>query len=623
MCGIAGSISLNNPNLLEEVKSMSSIISYRGPDGEGFYKGEMFAFGHRRLAIVDLSELGKQPMEYNGNIITYNGEVYNYIELRSELKSYGFDFRSGTDTEVILAAYDYWGYDCVNKFNGMWSFAIYDSTKNTIFCSRDRFGVKPFYYTEFNDSFYFASEIKQFTVLPEWKSFLNHDRAYDFFAYGIMNHTGETLFNNVFQLKGGQSLIYYLDSNKYEIQDWYTLNNLSSKHSLKEAIGLTKTLFFNSINLRLRSDVKVGSCLSGGIDSSSIVCVVNQILKQSGKDNIQETVSAVYDEKEFSEESFIDKVTSQTSNISHKVNPIFSELFEQLDSIIWHQDEPFLSTSIFAQWSVFNQAAKAEIKVMLDGQGADEYMAGYESFYGVYLCELLCTFRMVKFGNELLALYKNYGIKKVIRSIYWASNNLLYRIPFISESIRMNMKMFFSMSQLNWLKIPQNSIVENIYGTAYKSLKNYSKILLTEITIPTLLHYEDRNSMAFSIESRVPFLDYNLVEFVYSMPNDFKIKNSTTKYIFREAMDGILPNEIKKRKDKVGFATPQSQWIKSNEHFFRTEIERSCDSLNKIVDRKKVMLWFEESFNNDYESLNKFWSIIIFAHWVKIYKVIL
>ena len=216
MCGIAGSISSNNLNILEEVKSMTSIISYRGPDGEGFYKGEKFAFGHRRLAIVDLSELGKQPMEYNGNIITYNGEVYNYIELRKELISYGFDFKSGTDTEVILAAYDYWGYDCVTKFNGMWSFAIYDSKKNTMFCSRDRFGVKPFYYTEFNASFYFGSEIKQFTVLPEWKSFLNHDRGYDFFAYGIMNHASETLFNNVFQLKGGQSLIYYLDSNKYK-----------------------------------------------------------------------------------------------------------------------------------------------------------------------------------------------------------------------------------------------------------------------------------------------------------------------------------------------------------------------------------------------------------------------
>lgn len=364
----------------------------------------------------------------------------------------------------------------MTKFNGMWSFAIYDSTKNTIFCSRDRFGVKPFYYTEFNGSFYFGSEIKQFTVLPEWKSFLNHDRAYDFFAYGIMNHTSETLFNNVFQLKGGQSLIYYLDSNKYKVNNWYTLNDNKTKYSFKEAKELTKTLFFNSISIRLRSDVKVGSCLSGGIDSSSIVCSVNQLLKQKNKDNIQETVSAVYDEKEFSEEYYIDKVTSQTSNISHKVYPVFQDLFEQLDSIIWHQDEPFVSTSIFAQWSVFKQAAKADIKVMLDGQGADEYMAGYESFYGVYLCELLCTCRIIKLGKELLALYKNYGLKKAIRSIFWTSNNLLCRIPFISESIRMKMKLFFTKTQLNWLKIPQNSIVQNIYGTAYKSLKIIVKL---------------------------------------------------------------------------------------------------------------------------------------------------
>jgi asparagine synthase (glutamine-hydrolysing) len=373
--------------------------------------------------------------------------------------------------------------------------------------------------------------------------------------------------------------------------------------------------------LHLRSDVKLGSCLSGGIDSSSIVCTANQLLRNKNQDKIFETVSAIYHEKNFSEEKFVDIITSLTNVISHKVYPLYSNLFDQLDSIIWHQDEPFINLSIFAQWCVFEESSKKNVKVMLDGQGADEYMAGYESFYGIYMSELLCRFKVITFFSEFYSIFKNHGSKKAIISFYWALNNLLNRISFIPESLKLKLKMAVTKSNIKYLKLKSNSEIDKIYKNASKSLKTYSKTLLTEITIPTLLHYEDRNSMAFSIESRVPFLDFRLVEFFYSLPSNFKIRNSVTKFMFREAMKDILPSDIKNRKDKVGFATPQYLWVKENLDFFNSELENSCEILHKIIDKKIVLNLFEISIKNGSESVNKFWSIIIFARWVKIYKL--
>ncbi len=623
MCGISGIIALSSDCFIENIKLMTEIISHRGPDGEGFHYDTNFVFGHRRLSIIDLSELGKQPMYYKDNVITYNGEVYNYIELKEELIGKGYQFISHTDTEVILAAYDYWGEECVHKFNGMWSFALYDKKRNLIFCSRDRFGVKPFYYTQFNDCFYFASEIKQFTVLPGWKAKSNNYRVYDFFKYGITNHTNETLFDGVFQLTGGNNLVFDLDTFTFKVYLWYkpSIQKPDNVNDIIAATKKVKDLFFDSVKLRLRSDVKVGSCLSGGIDSSAIVCAVNQLLKEKGLSDIQETVSACFVEKEYNEELYIDYITNHTQTASHKIIPSFNDLFNQLDSIVWHQDEPFTSTSIFAQWNVFKEAAEQHLAVMLDGQGADEYLAGYDNFYGILLADYLGKGDFVKFFSEIRAIYDAYGYKKTVNSIYWLLNVILYRLPFISEDLRIKLKYKISHKTSDWLKLSGDNTIKQINRKTNSSLQEMSEILLKTITIPTLLQYEDRNSMAFSIESRVPFLDYRLVEYVLSLPNDYKIHKSKTKYIFREAMKGILPELIKNRKDKVGFTTPQEKWVKENSQLFRREIEDSCNSLSEFIDKNLVLKWYDTSIKNQVSFGYNFWNIICFANWVKVYKV--
>ncbi len=623
MCGISGIISKKAIESIDLIKAMNDLINHRGPDGEGFYYNENFNFGHRRLSIIDLSILGKQPMIYRENVITYNGEIYNYLELKEELLTLGYDFTSTTDTEVILAAYDFWGVECVHKFNGMWAFAIYDKKNDSIFMSRDRFGVKPFYYTVFKDLFYFGSEIKQFKAVPGFKFKMNFDRTYDFLNYGVRNHTAETLVSDVFQLKGGHNLIYNLKTFKYIVVEWYNpiLSSKNIKLNFESTSEVVNKLFFDSVSLQLRSDVKIGACLSGGIDSSAIVCTVNELLKSKNLAEMQETVSAIFDDSEFSEEKYIDIVTDHTNTISHKVIPSFANLFPELEKVIWHQDEPFTSTSIFAQWEVFKEASKHNLTVMLDGQGADEYLSGYDNYYGILLADYFKGARFYRFFEEIKCIYNNYGLSKMIGFISWFFNVILYNFPLVPEKLRLFLKHKFSHNKRSWLKLRPNKIIRDIYRTANKSMFDMNIAQLRLITIPTLLQFEDRNSMAFSIESRVPFLDYRLVEYCIQLPNEYKINKSVTKYIFRDAMKFVLPLKIINRKDKVGFTTPQEKWIKGNHEFLREEISKSCDVLNTIIDKDLYLDWFDEAIKNDFNFKYNFWNLICLARWVKVFEV--
>lgn len=623
MCGISGIISINKIESVDTIRAMNELIIHRGPDAEGFYYNDNFHFGHRRLSIIDLSIHGSQPMIYKENVITYNGEIYNYLELKEELLTYGYDFITTTDTEVILAAYDFWGVECVHKFNGMWAFAIYDKTNYKIFMSRDRFGVKPFYYTFFNDSFYFGSEIKQFKPVPGYKFRMNMDRTYDFLNHGVRNHTAETLFSDVFQIKGGHNLIFNLKNFEYNVVEWYNpvltseYTNLDF-HSTSEVV---KKLFFDSVSLQLRSDVKVGACLSGGIDSSSIVCTVNELLKSNNFDKNLETVSACFDAIELNEEKYIDIVTDHAKTISHKIRPSFSSLFLELDEIIWHQDEPFTSTSIVAQWKVFKEASKKNLKVMLDGQGADEYLSGYDMFYGLLLADYLSGLRIYRFFNEIKHMYNNYGLSKMFTFTFWCCSALAFRCPFLPSRLIFFLKDKVSNKKKNWLKLRPNNVIEDIYRTANKSMFDMNKALLRLISVPTLLQYEDRNSMACSIESRVPFLDHRLVEYYIQLPNEFKISKSVTKYVFRDAMKLVLPLEIQTRKDKIGFATSQEEWIKCNSELLRQKIIESCDILNTIVDKDAYLDWFDASLENNLNFKYNFWDLICLARWVRLFEV--
>ena len=405
MCGIAGYYSFNGYIKQENFEKMVDIVKHRGPDHRGTFYQDGLALGHRRLSIIDLSEDGCQPFFYKKRyVLIFNGEIYNYRELKEELIAEGYQFYTETDTEVLAAAFDHWGKECVQHFNGMWAFAILDQERKELFCSRDRFGVKPFYYYLDSHQFIFASEIKQILCMLNTPPAANKKRLLEFLICGDQDYTSETMFQDIMQLAGGHELVFNLESKELRVSEYYNLGKRTVKsENYEESCNKFRKAFENSIKLRLRADVPVGYCLSGGLDSSSIVCTANEQVRQSGINTEQHTVSSCFEEKAYDEQEYIDEVIRKTGIHSHKIYPDGSKLFDEVDKIIWHMDEPFGSTSVYAQWNVFREAKNNNLTVMLDGQGADEQLAGYTPFYGVYFAYLLRRFKFITFLREFRA----------------------------------------------------------------------------------------------------------------------------------------------------------------------------------------------------------------------------
>jgi len=615
MCGITGIIDFENKTVDSDLlKKMTDLIQHRGPDGEGYFTDAFLGFGHRRLAIIDLDTRSNQPMTYRDRYtITYNGEIYNYRELKKALKEEGYRFETESDTEVLVAAYDHWGKACLHKFNGMWAFAIYDRDNKTVFCARDRFGIKPFYYFQSGSRLYFGSEIKQFTPCPEWAPVLNNKAAFEFLVYGVTDHDSETCFKGVNQLKGGYSLEIDLTKNKVKKNQWYRLSeelNGPFTGSEKEAASAFRDLFEDSVALRLRSDVPVGSCLSGGLDSSSIVAQAMSVL--NGNETL-ETVSACSNHKEYDEQDYSDEVTNKYKNNAHKVFPQINMIYEQLDQILWHQEQPFSTTSIAAQWSVFEEAKKQGLIVMLDGQGADEQLAGYHHFYAAYFSSLLRGFRLGKLFSELRAFKNMHG----------------YSVGHVAKYLGFGLTPYWIFSLVwrcvgkgapKWLNIP--GVKSDFLYQRRRNMQSVTRLSLAElesINLPMLLRFEDRNSMAHSIESRVPFLDYRLVSFVLSLPTNHKIKKGVTKYVLREAMKNILPKKIYERKDKMGFVTAENKWVQDHRVQFVSELKKAKQVLSPILKPKQF-----DKFVLDFESAktpSSPWRIITLSRWVKLFGV--
>lgn len=637
---------------------MTDIIDYRGPDDEGFVifqslkssplvaggkstpvntdknlpyfpissidnleiENALVAFGHRRLAILDVSPYGHQPMCYGEeNLwITYNGEIYNYIELRKELESLGYAFLSHSDTEVILAAYAEWGADCLNRLNGMWAFAIYDRKDNSVFLARDRFGVKPLYHWTSPDGvFYFGSEIKQFTVLPQWRATINAQRSYDFLIWGLCDHTAETMFDGVHQIRPGHYALINVGDLKVNPVQWYTLQSLESTKTDDEFAQEFRRLLDDSVRLRLRADVPVGSCLSGGLDSSSLVCLMNN---QLGKGSCQKTFSATAEVEKYNELKWIDAVVNETGVEAHYVHPSLENLFDLSERITWHQDEPFGSTSIYAQWSVFELASKNDVTVMLDGQGADEQLGGYHGFFAPLLYGLLKSGKWGTLVQEIRSIKRLHGYSER-RSI---ENILNMMLP---ECIKTPLRRIVGRSHKapSWLDVAklgaQTIDPHHDLGSYTDSIRSLSHTQLTSSNLQGLLHWEDRNSMAHSLESRVPFLDYRLVEFSLSLPDKYKISNGITKVILREAMSGILPDKIRDRVDKLGFATPEEVWIRENgAETFKQKLKESIDTMDGII-KPDALTYFDDVVAGRKPFNFTIWRIINFAQWVRIFNV--
>lgn len=606
MCGISGIIHRKGlPVQPEIIREMNQKIAHRGPDGDGFFETSSFAFGHRRLAILDLTEDGKQPMHFANQAftITFNGEIYNYIELRDELILLGYQFHSKSDTEVILAAYQAWGRSCVNRFNGMWSFAIYDQSKNEIFCSRDRFGVKPFYYTVTEDYFAFGSEIKQLLpfVVQENQVACNPSIVLDYLLAGIEEHTQDTFFKGILKLPAGSNLVYHLESHQFEIAPYYSLQLDKSLSTLseKESVARYENCLSEAVRLRMRSDVEVGTCLSGGLDSSSITALSAEILRNETGAKIK-AIHAKVNEKSIDESDFATHVAKHTDSELILVESDQAAFLKELHHVIELQEEPFGSPSIILQYFVFQKARERNCLVMLDGQGGDETLLGYERYYPAFLKQKKGLDRMQAFFNSS----KNSKLSPL--------DLVKYYFYFTNYNIRLNqLKKRHKYIKSEVLQKYQSDALQTLSAN-YLDIDQLQILEIQKTQLPHLLKYEDKNSMANSIETRLPFLDYRCVETALSLPHDFKIKNGWTKYLLRKGIESKLPKEIVWRKNKLGFNAPEQRWLASIETEMVQTIQNST-LLNALIDFQKF----------DYKTLDlrTRWRLFNLAVWEKTFQV--
>jgi asparagine synthase (glutamine-hydrolysing) len=557
MCGIAGQYCFNGREPDRRLISlMSERLLHRGPDGEGIHLSSFSGLVHRRLAIIDLSDNAHQPMtNEDGTIwLVFNGEIYNYIELHEDLVRKGHRFRSKSDTEVILHAYEEWGTECLTRFNGMWAFALVDEKSGTLFCARDRFGIKPFYYTLVDNTFLFASEIKALLVHPDVGKSPDHTTLGTFLAWGVLDYSHRTMFDSILQLKPAHAILVGKEGIGAPFPYWNMeiCSDVTSDVSDNDTAEQLLSLLYDATRIHLRSDVAVGTCLSGGIDSSTLIVLINNLIRSETPVNAgmrQKTFSAVFSDKRFDESRYIDEIIASTGVCNRRIEPLPEDLWNDIDHLVYIQDEPFGSLSIYAQYCVM-RIARQEVKVVMDGQGADELLAGYLAYQGSYIGGLLQKFQW------LVAFYEIFG-------------SFRYHPGFLRSSL---LQILIRRRRRKLLK--GNSEEINRYDG---SLSDVLHRELTTTNLPSLLHYEDRNSMAFSIEARVPYLDVRVVEFIAALPLKQKIQNGMTKVSLRRAIKGLIPESIRCRMDKMGFVTPEEIWMKESLRPFILKILNSSD----------------------------------------------
>jgi asparagine synthase (glutamine-hydrolysing) len=582
---------------------MMNAMRHRGPDDEGTFAEGSVAFGFLRLSILDLSSAGHQPMiSDDGNLVlVFNGEIFNYIEIRDELKALNHTFRTSTDTEVLLHAYQEWGSECLHRFNGMWAFAIYNRKEKSVFASRDRFGVKPFYYYTDGVKFVFASEIPPILSALDHKPIADTQSIFDFLVFSRTDHTESTFFAGIKKLQHGCQLS--IVGNEIKISKWYDLrSNLKDTFSSPDEC---RELFSSSVRLRLRSDVPVGVSLSGGIDSSSVVSVIRN---GNGECRLN-TFSAVYGKGiEGDESQFIDEFRPLLKDM-YFTNPTSETLQNDLDSFVRAHAEPVPSASPYIQFKVM-ELAKGKVVVLLDGQGADEQFAGYHYFFGFFFKGLLKKGRLPLLTKEMVAYIQKH------RSTFGLKAFAYLLLPKqLRTAARVSEKGY-----LNPAFVRQHENSSEISGSLYSSA-NLRESLIDhfEYKLEHLLKWEDRNSMWYSLEAREPFLDYRLVERALALPAEEVIKNGTTKHYFREAMEGILPERIRQRNDKIGFGNPQAQWFRSDA--FRKIISEILDSQSfadrQIISPAKAKKMFQLHLSGKIDCAKEIWKWMNLELWFR------
>lgn len=636
MCGITGVIDFRSPSQLAAIEQMNNRVRHRGPDDEGFLFGNIrsgewkvfggpdtypqlklpklqagaaegfqIALGSRRLSILDLSPAGHNPMSIaDGKYwITYNGEIYNFVELRHELQQFGFTFNSETDTEVLLRAYEVWGVDCLARFNGMFAFALWDAEKKRLFCARDRLGIKPFHYYWDGKLFVFGSEIKSLLAHPGVRADPYEPVVYDYLVTGSLDHTDETFFEGIRRLPQANYGILDLETQDFHQQTYWRVEpnkELGDANSIcQEKVDEFFDLFVDAVRMRLRSDVPVGTTLSGGLDSSSVVWAVNRLMRDEHEltaeiiGERQRTFTVYFDDETIDERRYVEQVVANTGVDAHLMTPTGPEaLWNELETFQRFHDEPVSSTSQYAQWCVMRLAQQSGVRVILDGQGADEVLAGYIYYLGSLLAQTLREDGLLDFVR-----LTHRSADKVLRQpLFLAALGVYNALPMGLSRLFMGVgDRYFRHNTTVPLSMIEASFLANINGRA-TNIKNaanpnfgqHLSVNLMAHSMPALLRFEDRNSMAFSIEARVPYLDHRLVEYIFSLPAIYRVNDGWTKWVLRKSMDGKLPDEVIWRRGKLGFATPKEHWLQSGKDWLRGYLSKSEILSRRYLTQKAI-----------------------------------
>lgn len=626
MCGIIGSWHKDCPkNYKNDFSNGLDLLLKRGPDDKDFFIENTnigaVSFGHRRLSIIDLTDGGRQPMHSFDKrySIVFNGMIYNYKELKLQLESLGIKFISNSDTEVLLQSWIFWKEDCLKKITGMFSFAIYDRKLKNLICVRDQFGMKPLFYYHDKNQFIFSSESSVILSLLKFEKKINLQKCYDYLIFSNQDNSEETFFDKIMQLKAGSILKFdFKEGNLTTKRWWYPSIEQKGKLDFKVCAKDIREKFLEKIKIHLRSDVPIGIALSGGIDSSAIACATRYL---NPKKEIN-TFSYISEDLNLNEEKWIKKINSFINSNS---NYVYAEddFIQDLDDVIKIQGEPFLDTSIVTEYLIFKKAKEKGIKVMLEGQGGDELICGYNGYPGSRLYSLLLEGQYKNF-YEFFKNWKKINKKKDFDLISRFGQEVL---P--SSFKNLALKIIGKKFKPNWLNIDylkkNNVELQNPNNLNYKKIPGRTLISKLRENIfsgglPALLRYADRSSMAFSIECRLPFLTQELSEYMFSLPENFLISNQAqTKYIFREAMKGIVPDPILNREDKIGFATPEENMLKKNKSKIISWL--NDDYENPLIKKEKFKKEIIKTLNGDKKYNNKIWRMINFYRWSQLLEL--
>lgn len=627
MCGIAGIVS-NECNInVSEFAVAVDALAHRGPDDEGYaliidnrelihargnetnpyfsylpnigdYEKAYAVFGHRRLSIIGIGEEGHQPFTKYGYTLTYNGEIFNYVELRNQLIGFGYNFDTETDTEVFITAYHHWGEGAFKRFNGMWAAAIFSNTDQSLILSRDRFGIKPLYYCFHDNKLFFASEIKFFKALKLMGD-VNEEAVYNYLRHSITDYDTSTFFKDIISFEPGTYAVYKHNHLVHETY-WGDFDLGNIKHP---ADKVEKTLE-DAVNIRLRSDVKIGSLLSGGIDSSLIVALVN---KKIGLSTFS-SFSAIFEDSEISERKYIEKTAEKLTFKPTYIEPNHADVSENIQKLLYIQEQPFRSLAVFSQHKIYEFVSQnTDIKVLLNGQGADETWTGYTEHYAYFLASIIGKLQLLKFFKEFSFIRRRLEMGR-IQLFIWIFKTLLSAHINISKKNKIFKKKLISKKAFNLLgnkSLLQGKLRDSVNRSP---LREY-------------LRYEDRNSMYFGLEARLPFLDYRLVQLGSSYTEEELVKNGILKSQLREIARQYLPVEVVDRKDKAGFPSPQREWQKNQlaDMFDAVFDQIKKDGIFDFIDEQEVLNIYKSYHAGEFEDWSFIWRVYCLYHWKQVW----